>query len=72
MHLSSPEVREVPPPRRARAGNAYQLGVAELLQAAVSNSAKQYIKLGKLVIVVKPGGKTQLDDATMARIKLAR
>ncbi len=46
---TSPEVREVPPPRRARAGNAYQLGVAELLQAAVSNSAKQYIKLGKLV-----------------------
>ena len=36
---TSPEVREVPPPRRARAGNAYQLGVAELLQAAVSNSA---------------------------------
>ena len=46
---TSPEVRVVSPPRRARAGNAYQLGVAELLQAALSNSAKQYIKLGKLV-----------------------
>jgi diacylglycerol O-acyltransferase len=46
---TSPEVREVPPPRRARASNPYQLGVAELLQAALSNSAKQYVKLGKLV-----------------------
>jgi diacylglycerol O-acyltransferase / wax synthase len=45
----TPEVREVRPPRPARAGNQYQLGVAELLQAAVSNSAAQYAKLGKML-----------------------
>jgi WS/DGAT/MGAT family acyltransferase len=43
------EPREVRPPRPARPGNAYQLGVAELLQAAISNSAAQYVKLGKMM-----------------------
>jgi len=46
---TSPAMREVPPPRRSRGANPYQLGVAELLQAAVSNSAKQYVKVGKLL-----------------------
>jgi diacylglycerol O-acyltransferase len=45
----TPQPREVRPPRPARAGNAYQLGVAELLQAALSNSVAQYVKLGKMV-----------------------
>ena len=45
----TPQAREVRPPRPARAGNAYQLGVAELLQAAVSNTAAQYVKLGKML-----------------------
>lgn len=45
----SPEIREVAPPRRARGGSNYQLGVSELLQAAVSNSAQQYLKLAKLL-----------------------
>jgi diacylglycerol O-acyltransferase len=45
----SPQIREVPPPRRARHANHYQLGVAELLQAAVSNSAAQYKRIGKLL-----------------------
>jgi diacylglycerol O-acyltransferase / wax synthase len=45
----TPQAREVRPPRPARAGNAYQLGVAELLQAAVSNSVAQYVKLGKML-----------------------
>lgn len=45
----TPEIRVVPPPRRARRGDQYQLGVSELLQAAASNSAKQYAKLGKLL-----------------------
>jgi WS/DGAT/MGAT family acyltransferase len=45
----SPEVREVRPARPARSGNQYQLGVAELLQAAVSNTAAQYVKLGKML-----------------------
>ena len=45
----TPQPREVHPPRPARAGNAYQLGVAELLQAAISNSAAQYVKLVKML-----------------------
>ena len=44
---TSATVREVPPPRRNHRDEAYQLGVAELLRAAVSNAAKQYLKLGK-------------------------
>jgi len=44
-----PQAREVRPPRPARAANAYQLGVAELLQAAVSNSMAQYVKLGRML-----------------------
>ncbi len=49
LYDTSPVTREVPPPRRLRGGQRYQLGVAELLQAALSNTAKQYAKLGKLV-----------------------
>lgn len=45
----SPEVREVPPPRRVRGPTAQQLGVAELLQAAVTNSARQYAKTAALL-----------------------
>ena len=45
----TPQAREVRPPRPARAGSAYQLGVAELLQAALSNSLAQYVKLGKML-----------------------
>jgi WS/DGAT/MGAT family acyltransferase len=44
----SPTIREVPPPRRRRDGGD-QLGVAELLQAAVANSARQYRKLAELL-----------------------
>ena len=46
----SPKMREVPAPRRrAGGGKGYQLGVAELLQAAVSNTAQQYRKLAELL-----------------------
>jgi len=45
----SPATRTVKPPRQARASSQYQLGVAELLQAAVSNTAKQYIKAAKML-----------------------
>src|SRR6476620_2978404 len=45
----SPKIREVPPPRRKRGGGSYQLGVTELLQAAVANSASQYRKLADLL-----------------------
>ncbi len=46
---TTPKVREVPPPRRARATHEYQLGVVELLRAAVSNAGAQYVKLGKML-----------------------
>jgi WS/DGAT/MGAT family acyltransferase len=51
LYDTSPEMREVPPPRRRRGGEGagYQLGVAELLQAAVSNSVRQYRKIAELV-----------------------
>lgn len=45
----TPQMREVPPPRRKRASTDYQLGVTELLQAAVANSAQQYRKLADLL-----------------------
>jgi diacylglycerol O-acyltransferase len=45
----TPQMREVPPPRRRRGGSGYQLGMAELLQAAVSNSVVQYRKLAELM-----------------------
>ena len=45
----SPQMREVPPPRRKRVSGDYQLGVTELLQAAISNSAAQYRKAAELL-----------------------
>ncbi|MEP7101612.1 MAG: wax ester/triacylglycerol synthase family O-acyltransferase [Burkholderiales bacterium] len=45
----SPATRSVKPPRQTRASSQYQLGVAELLQAAVSNTAKQYFKAAKML-----------------------
>ena len=46
---TTPGMREVRPPRPARAGNAYQLGVAELLMAAASNTVGQYVKVVKIL-----------------------
>ena len=60
----SPEVREVPPPRRARQRHNYQLGMVELLRAALSNAGTQYIRLGKLL--------PQAAKAVVAAIKLVR
>ncbi|WP_434902296.1 WS/DGAT/MGAT family O-acyltransferase [Bradyrhizobium sp. HKCCYLS20291] len=45
----SPQMREVPPPRRKRNTGGYQLGMTELLQAAVANSVQQYRKLADLL-----------------------
>jgi diacylglycerol O-acyltransferase len=45
----SPKIREVSPPRRKQGGSNYQLGVSELLQAAVANTAAQYRKLAGLL-----------------------
>jgi len=49
LYDTSPQIREVPPPRRKRSGGTYQLGVTELLQAAASNAAQQYRKLAELL-----------------------
>jgi WS/DGAT/MGAT family acyltransferase len=49
MYDASPEIREVPPPRRKPGTSGYQLGVTELLQAAIENSAQQYRKLAELL-----------------------
>jgi len=50
LYDMTPEIREVPPPRRKRdGGGSYQLGVAELLQAAAENSLRQYRKIAELV-----------------------
>ncbi len=52
LYDTSPKMREVPPPRRKRSqphGNGYQLGVVELLQAAVNNTARQYRRLAELL-----------------------
>jgi len=49
LYDRSPQIREVPPPRRKRTSGQYQLGVTELLQAAASSAAQQYRKLAELL-----------------------
>ena len=49
LYDTTPHVREVPPARRKRTSGAYQLGVAELLQAAAGNAARQYRKMATLL-----------------------
>lgn len=49
LYDTTAKPREVRPPRPMRAGNAYQLGVAELLKAAASNAVAQYAKVGKML-----------------------
>jgi len=44
----TPEVRQVRPPKARRGARPYQLGIAELLRAALSNAAAQYIRVGKM------------------------
>lgn len=49
LYDTSPQMREVPPPRRKRTSGNYQLGVTELLQAAATNAAQEYRKLAELL-----------------------
>jgi diacylglycerol O-acyltransferase / wax synthase len=49
LYDPTPEIREAPPPRRKRGAGAYQLGVTELLEAAVKNAAGRYRKLAELL-----------------------
>ena len=58
----SPEPRPVKPPRERR-GQAYQLGVAELLAAALANQARQLVQSVKLVPSI---ASTLLDSARAA------
>ncbi len=67
---TTPTMREVRPPRPARASNAYQLGVAELLMAAASNAVGQYVKVVKLLPkAVKALGAAAKIVATRKRTK---
>ncbi len=67
---TTPAMREVRPPRPARAGNAYQLGVAELLVAAASNAVGQYVKVVRLLPkAVKALGAAAKIIATRKRVK---
>ncbi len=45
----TPEVRQVRAPKAKRGVKPYQLGIAELLRAAVSNAASQYVRVGRMV-----------------------
>lgn len=45
----TPEPRSVKPPRQRHRINQYQLGMAELAGAAISNTVSQYVKLAKLL-----------------------
>lgn len=45
----TPKPREVRPPRPSRDNTKYQLGITELLQAAVSNAVAQYTKVGEML-----------------------
>ena len=56
----SPVPRSVKPPRGRRSHHRYQLGVAELLGAAVSNTLRQVGMLGKLAV---PLGKALVGSA---------
>ncbi len=49
LYDMTPEIREVPPPRRKRSSGQYQLGVTELLQAAATNAAQQYRKMAEAI-----------------------
>src|ERR1700747_612362 len=49
LYDTSPQIREVPPPRRKRTSGQYQLGVTELLLAAATNAAQQYRRLAELL-----------------------
>ncbi len=61
----TPEPRPVRPPRQPRRSHGYQLGMAELASAAISNTFAQYVKLVKTlpdmaralqsVVVPQPG-----------------
>lgn len=62
----TPEPRRVKPPRPAR-GNRYQLGVAELLGAALSNQVQQVVQFAKLLPPLGGAALQAVKDAVAAR-----
>jgi diacylglycerol O-acyltransferase / wax synthase len=64
----TPEPRRVKPPRPARS-NRYQLGVAELLGAALSNQMQQVVQFAKLVPPLGGAVLQAAKDAVVARRK---
>ena len=63
------EGRAVKPPRLRARHNQYQLGVAELLGAAISNTAIQVVKLVKALPAIARAGKSLLLPAKDANGK---
>ena len=57
---TSPEGRPIKPPRARARRNQYQLGVAELLVAALGNTAEQVVKLVKALPAVTRAAKSVL------------
>jgi WS/DGAT/MGAT family acyltransferase len=55
-----PSGRRIKPPRAKLRRNQYQLGVAELLGAAISNTVQQYVKLIKSVPAIARAAKSLL------------
>ncbi len=55
-----PQGRRIKPPRAKLRRNQYQLGVAELLGAAVSNTAQQVVKLFKALPAIASAAKSLL------------
>jgi WS/DGAT/MGAT family acyltransferase len=64
----TPEPRAVKPPRR-RKGNRYQLGMAELLGAALENQAAQVVEFVKLLPSAARGLAGMARDAVAAQTK---
>jgi diacylglycerol O-acyltransferase / wax synthase len=62
----TPEPRRVKPPRPAR-GSRYQLGVAELLGAALSNQVQQVVQFAKLLPPLGGAALQAVKDAVAAR-----
>jgi WS/DGAT/MGAT family acyltransferase len=57
---TEPAGRKIKPPRMKLRRNQYQLGVAELLSAAVSNTVQQVVKLAKALPAVAVAAKSVL------------
>ena len=57
---TEPEGRRIKPPRAKLRRNDYQLGVAELLGAALSNTAQQVVKLVKTLPAIAGAAKSAL------------